>query len=874
MKKSLLYATTLLAAGLVTCGPAFAQSAEEVKDDKEIIVTGVFNAKNIEDAPIAITAVTAEELAQQIPNSAADLLKNVPGVFVNSSLGEIRNVVFSRGVSANSLDGAGGYFYVSLQEDGLPVEALTAGNFGPDYFARPDVMLNRLEALRGGTSTVTGSNAPGGIFNYISRTGKSNPGFEVQAKFGLEGDGREPYYRADAYAGGRLGDSNLYYAVGGFYRKSNGARDPGYALNKGGQIRGNLLWDYGEGSLRLDVKYLDDHNGWFEFIPTTNFGDPKFAPGFDNFTSVLPPASGRHNYTEFDQTSASYDPTKLIHSQSFTVGETWEHDFSDSVHVQNKIRYSNNRTDWNTGAVIFPLQIDDFFVHILTGTFGIPGTITYRNAADNSIAAQVVSFSGFDHSVTVNNLPNQGVLAKGVLSQVAFHQRYKTTDLQNQLTVGIDLGSHKLALGGYYDHTRLDQRGLGGGIGLSILSSQPTMLTASIAVAGGGPTLQITDPTGFGNHSNGFGTADGYGGTQNQFSFFGGDSWEVSDALSIDVGVRYENLKFDVYNLTTGASIAYGAGGGGADGNPLTLYDNQINPVVGTTRTKRNFSFFNYTGAVNYKFSDTFQGYIRYTKGRKAPDFDIVRNIDEPNEIATIFPKAQTIEQMEIGLKYHSGGVRIGLYPFYSKLSNVADQQITIDGSGTAYSPAPQFGQIVTYGVEFNGDADLGDKLNIRTAITIQNPKASKFASWNFNTPIRTDDVLVQTPKGDADNNPKFMSRTTLTFKPVEPMQIFITHSYLGKRAANRNNAWYLPGFHTVDLGASYEFGGHFKLQANVNNVFNQFGIMSWARSGGFLASLDRQGLTKADVAGNPGQSFSVVPAQPRSFWITGVVKF
>jgi iron complex outermembrane recepter protein len=134
--------------------------------------------------------------------------------------------------------------------------------------------------------------------------------------------------------------------------------------------------------------------------------------------------------------------------------------------------------------------------------------------------------------------------------------------------------------------------------------------------------------------------------------------------------------------------------------------------------------------------------------------------------------------------------------------------------------------------------------------------------------------VLVQTPKGDADNNPKFMSRTTLTFKPVEPMQIFITHSYLGKRAANRNNAWYLPGFHTVDLGASYEFGGHFKLQANVNNVFNQFGIMSWARSGGFLASLDRQGLTKADVAGNPGQSFSVVPAQPRSFWITGVVKF
>ena len=43
-------------------------------------------------------------------------------MFVNSALGEIRNIVFSRGVSARSLEAAGGYFYVSLQEDGLPVE--------------------------------------------------------------------------------------------------------------------------------------------------------------------------------------------------------------------------------------------------------------------------------------------------------------------------------------------------------------------------------------------------------------------------------------------------------------------------------------------------------------------------------------------------------------------------------------------------------------------------------------------------------------------------------------------------------------------------------------------------------------------------------
>ncbi|MFM5950094.1 MAG: TonB-dependent receptor plug domain-containing protein, partial [Novosphingobium sp.] len=259
------FGASALAVALVACAaPAFAQSSDSDKpDDADIVVTGVFSAKSIEDAPIAITAVTAEEISQQVPVSAADLLKNVPGVFVNSSLGEIRNVVFSRGVSANSLDGAGGYFYVSLQEDGLPVEAITTTNYGPDYFARTDIMLGRLEALRGGTSTVTGSNAPGGIFNYISRTGRSDPGFEAQAKFGLEGDGKNPYYRADLYAGGQLGSGDLYYAIGGFYRQSDGARNPGYRMNKGGQVRANLMFDYGSGKITFDAKYLDDHNGWF-----------------------------------------------------------------------------------------------------------------------------------------------------------------------------------------------------------------------------------------------------------------------------------------------------------------------------------------------------------------------------------------------------------------------------------------------------------------------------------------------------------------------------------------------------------------------------------------------------------------------------------
>ena len=49
---------------------------------------------------------------------------------------------------------------------------------------------------------------------------------------------------------------------------------------------------------------------------------------------------------------------------------------------------------------------------------------------------------------------------------------------------------------------------------------------------------------------------------------------------------------------------------------------------------------------------------------------------------------------------------------------------------------------------------------------------------------------------------------------------------------------------------------------------------MSWARGGGFLNALDRQGLTKAAYQANPNQLLPVVPIQPRSFFVTLTATF
>ncbi|MFM2370686.1 MAG: hypothetical protein RIS85_408, partial [Pseudomonadota bacterium] len=438
MRKSILLASSLLSAGILWPALASAQSASTsaspAPSDKEIIVTGVFSAKAIESAPISINVVTSEQLSQQNPVSAADLLKNVPGVFVNSSLGEIRNVVFSRGVSANSLDGAGGYYYVSLQEDGLPVDLMTSLNYGPDYYLRSDLTLARLEGLRGGTAAVTGPNAPGGIFNYLSKNGKSHPGIEVQGRFGLQGDGKLPQYRLDAYAGGALSD-NLYYSIGGFLRTDKGTHDADYALNKGGQVKANLLYDYGSGSLMLTGKFLDDANTWNEFTPA--FGGKRIAPGFSNVTSNLQPESGSHCYPVVGGGRDCWNPTDLVHNQAYAVGLNWKQDLGGTFKIDNKMRFTRNKSVWNAGAVLSVVSLQDPIVNLIMGTgFLQPGTLNYyqggslvasMNVNDNTGGGGGVIFAPGYFTINSNNLPNQNILDNSIAGHIGSYVGFANT---------------------------------------------------------------------------------------------------------------------------------------------------------------------------------------------------------------------------------------------------------------------------------------------------------------------------------------------------------------------------------------------------------------------------------------------------------------
>ena len=127
-----------------------------------VVVTGTFTSDSKLRASSSITTMGEKAIRRQAAIGTADLLQSIPGVFADASAGEVFTRVYSRGVAASAEDDIG-WYYVGLQEDGLPVTLVNNTYYGPDFFHRTDLTVRRLEAVRGGIASVTGINSPGGI---------------------------------------------------------------------------------------------------------------------------------------------------------------------------------------------------------------------------------------------------------------------------------------------------------------------------------------------------------------------------------------------------------------------------------------------------------------------------------------------------------------------------------------------------------------------------------------------------------------------------------------------------------------------------------------------------------------------------------------
>lgn len=849
----------------------------------EVVVTGVFDKRTRMESSVAISTLNTKQIDRLALVSAADLLKNIPGVFVNSSLGEIRNTVYSRGVSVGSNDGASGYYYVSMQEDGLPVTNATFSNYGPDFYLRPDATLGKLEAVRGGTASILGNNAPGGIFNYVSKTGGSTFSAEARAKYGLEGNGKNPFYRMDLNFGGPLSkDKSVSYNIGGFLRQSDGARYPGYPMNNGGQLKANIVKKTKNGSIKLYAKYLNDKNAWFEFLPTLNFDSPTLPAGVDQSNSVLIP--GVKANVKINQTNEeiNYDSRDKIHSKDLSIGLNFDHNFGNGWTVDNKIRYSAKNSTWNTTAVAYPFAVDGIIWYALTNTIARFGNYSIKDLASGTELSNVTqapniingNFAGFNFNVNKGNLPGAAIQKNSVLFNPLFYQNNNMNELIDQFTLTKRLDKMSFTAGLFYASSVLDRKASTdiGTMYTQLTSPRPT--PTLISVTGfDGKTAQITNADGVVGGSGKSAAVNLINATQNNLALFFGHNWTITDKLNFDWGIRYEKVSIKGTNQIASSSPSSKVGG--TDGNELTLYDNSEAKISGTYDYNKSLPTFSFSGGLNYKFTENMAIYGRYSQGRKAPDLDIYVGINTVAGLKFLNPIAQNTQQVEVGFKAKTGNLNLFVTPFYSILSNVATSALGQETAdlATTYTTPVLYNKFTTKGLEVEGVYNFTKNFNMRAIATFQNSTAVDYSIYDVGQNGASDDKIVSYSGNETDNN----ARTMLRLSPTYTSNKFFASadwSYMGKRAANVPNAFYLPAFSQTNLNLGYNINSKLAFQANINNIFNQNGVMSWSAPGGFPAALNRQGFTKVNLDANKNAVYSTVSIPPRSFFLTVSYKF
>lgn len=720
---------------------------------EEVVVTGTAVPERTRfDTSVAISTFSAEDIAQQSPMSSAALIAAVPGFWVESTAGTTQGNVFARGIIQD-----GGYRYVGLMEDGLPIYPVFELSFyNPDQFVRVDDTIDHVEALRGGTAPIFVSGAVGGTINFVTQRPTDTP--RGSAKLSSTDYGS---YRGDFAWRGPI-TNNWGFALGGYYRRSDGIRDPGYEADEGGQLRVALARSFDSGRLEFFGKYIDDRSLFAVPIPLQgNASDPHTPSGEDpgkyslhssDLARAPLPASAR----EVGLENASLEDG--IHPQLFTGGAKLAWRFSEAVTLDEVLRYTDGEVGFDG---IFPGAAPVTGTEFATAA-GVPANYTVLATGAPYAATQLVQNHG----------------------HWAVHKDY--TALQNDLRVSLKSEGNSLAIGFYVADYSMQDRWSLGNLLLMDLSNRPQRL----ALPG------ITDPNGFTQYAF-FNLRTDYDATS--YALYASDEWQVTDALRLDFGIRYNDESIDA-KISNAANV-------NLDGNPATRYDNATSlagPLI--EYDVPNFSHTDYSVGFNYEFTKAQALFGHYTMAAKLPHFDDVRGAS--SNFGNL--EVDEVENIEVGYKIATPLIGLFATLFQTEFDNVPFQDILANGQTVVRRAGTR-----TRGIELEGVVQPLDELAIRFSVTEQDPEYTSFSG-----------ATIDNTGNQIRRIPKSMIRLTPSYTFLEDRaSVFATYTHAGKRYANDENTIALPGYDTLDIGGSYSINETWTVQLNIANVTDEVGL-------------------------------------------------
>jgi len=755
------------------------QGAEPVTDPSAVvIVTGVTKTTTKKNATFSINTLSSEEIQRLAPMSTADMLANFPGIYSEgSSAGEASNNITVRGLPVT-----GGYRFAPQLVDGLPAyEEPEAPFMNNDVFIRDDLMTESVELVKGGPGGILYSNGLGATVNHVTRTGGDRlaGGYKIEyADYG--------FLRQDAFISGPL-SPNVTAAVGGFYRRSDGIRDTGYTADRGGQVRGNLVYTSNDRktTARADALVINDRTAFYQNLPIS-------VPRFSNPGTPSNPTAISQNTIQPLGIDFAHGTTASPYNRYFNmIGEygTRTIDQADGIHPDFKMfTLSGSREledGWKVSAALRYTTGSNGFNAVFTGN----DTATSTNFLNARYQNDVISPA---HGAALGcnltnaklvgffNVPSSNACAAFAnISREDFIRKYAkatgvagrylndgspvpaTTNLNFMIpfiadvdasSTSLDLktqksftlkGSHDLTFGVYksrYNYAPNFQQALL----VSDVASQSRLVDLIAVDAQGnqvGPSL-----------TQGGAILPGWGGFVSKIHGDGNaayllDHWEtLGNKLKMDFGVRWQNLKADVVrrdrNVITDLTPAGVVVGSTGD----TTADNEISMPGDPHTLRHTYHGFGWSVGGNYSFSKPLAVYGLASDSFRLPSLQDLNDLStasatvvngKPVEVSAV----EHIRQYEIGLRYLTRGFGASIAAFYNNFSprsainiykDIKSASCATQGGVTQINSCPDVVQLYKRGVENIGtEIELSwrpaalEGLELKGNVVLQNPKVN-----------------------------------------------------------------------------------------------------------------------------------------------------
>lgn len=762
-------------------------AASDALQLEEIVVTAVVGETSKMRSSVSVSSLSADDLLQSAPRSTAEIFKNIPGIRSESTGGEGNANIAVRGLPV----AAGGAKFLQLHEDGLPVLEFGDIAFGnADIFLRADANVARVEAIRGGSASTLASNSPGGVINFISKTGDKEGGSFALTR-GIDYDTT----RGDFDFGGAIAQDWNFH-IGGFYRQGEGVRNADYTAENGGQIKANLTRNFENGFARVYFKYLNDRA--IGYLPqpvlvrgTNSDPDIKSVPGFDILSdSPHSPLILANPGLDGDNNPRTGKLKDGMHPVSTAVGAEFKFDLNDDWSVANKFRVADTK-----GGFISPFPQEVMGAQALATAIGGAGaTLRY---ADGTAISSPSSLNGnglamrvamFDVDIKdFSNMANDFKLKKSITSG----------DSTIDITAGYYKSQQNIEMDWLWNTFVMDVRGRDARL-LDVYTASGQKLTSNGLLAYGVPL--------WGNCCT-----RRYDVQYDIDAPYLSAAWE-SGPLNVDASIRRDEGKANGrYIASTQAQVDVNRDGIiQAPEKSVSVIDTAHPSPVDYT-----WGYWSWSVGANYMVSQDLGAFARVSRGGRAnADRLLFGRVRADGSVASE-DATDMVDQYEAGVKWRGDDLSLFATAFFAKTQEqnfeATSQRFfdrTYEAKGIELEASYRYeGFLLTGGATFT-DAEI------------------------------TKDALTPAVEG---NTPRRQAKFVFQLTPSYTYQGFtIGTNLIGttKSYAQDSNELVMPGYVQVNLFADYIITDNLSLSVNVNNLFNAVGLTE-AEEGSIVANTD-----------------------------------